>query len=122
MVIEEKTILTSGRRSSTATIVIHDQQSSPTLTVNKDGVFVVPSRSQKSSVTLPPLPPGSTAPGEQSRNSRVLEKPQSLKMMKGASDGGGTTGGEVVHNLGESSDMSIDSLRRDNEEEEKRPL
>ena len=51
----------------------------------------------------------------------MLENPQSLKM-KGASDGGGTTGGEVVQNLGESSDMSIDSLQRDNEEEEKRPF
>ena len=113
---------------SSTTIVIHDQQS-PTLTVNKDGVFVLPSRSQKSSMTLPPLPPGTTAfiaPGEQSRNSRVLDKPsQSTLKMKGTTtDGGGTTGGEVVQNLDESSDMSADSLNRDNEgeEEEKLPL
>jgi hypothetical protein len=77
-------------------------------------------------MTLPPLPPGTTAaiaPGEQSRNSRVLDKPQSLKM-KGTTDGGGTTGGEVVQNLDESSDMSADSLQRDKdkEEEEKLPL
>ena len=96
---------------SSTTIVIHDQLS-PTLTVNKDGVFMLPSRSQKSSMILPPLPPGSTAaiaPGEQSRNSRMQDKPQSLKI-KGTSDGGGTTGGEVVQNLDESSDMSADSL------------
>ena len=53
----------------------------------------------------------------------MLDKPQSLKI-KGTSDGGGTTGGEVVQNLDESSDMSADSLQRDKdkEEEEKLPL
>ena len=106
---------TSGGRRSSTTIVIHDQQQqqSPTLTVNMDGVFVLPTPSQKkSSITLPPLPPGSTAivgAGDQSRNSRVQDKPQGLKI-KGTSDGGGTTGGEVVHNLDESSDISADSL------------